>query len=403
MTPLPSPARVVRSGSAAGSLAWRTDEPGPPWMRGSPVNVIRLADEDVVGRDAHRALRAAGGRLADLRERVEHLRAGSSGFCGGRVNSGDAERAPLGGLPAGRGPSRRPVASPGPTRIWPGRRRNGFSLSRLKATLRGSQRAGSSGMSNTLSDTRVAGKGRCARLRHRHRARTRRRGRPPRLRGRPRRAPAGVRGARRGRRRGGAVDGRARAGARRDRARRRRRRRRAPAAGGRDRRRTAGCARRAAEARMSLSLALTLQGDIAEALAEAERAEPALDGHAARADAGPARDDPAEARAPRRGAGGLPPAAGRVPPRGRRAVGGAAAVQPRRAAGLPRRAGRRRGRLPARRGAARVDRPGARRDPGPPQPRLGRRAPRRRPRRAGAGTTASRPSTASTASRSRCC
>src|SRR3954452_9447230 len=41
-----------------------------------------------------------------------------------------------------------------------------------------------------------------------------------------------------------------------------------------------GLGARAGEARMSLSLALTLQGATAEALAEADRAAPALDGEA---------------------------------------------------------------------------------------------------------------------------
>ena len=165
----------------------------------------------------------------------------------------------------------------------------------------------------------------------------------------------------------------------------------------------AGLTRRAAEARMSLALALTLTGASAEALAEADRAEPDLEG-------------PARARLQGQRAvilqklgrldealAGLPAAARRVPARRRRAVGGAAAVQPRRAAGLPRRARVRRERLPARGDAARVDRPGAGRDPGPPQPRLGRRAARRRPGRAGLVRPRRGRVPRSTACRWRCC
>ena len=235
-------------------------------------------------------------------------------------------------------------------------------------------------------------------------ARARRRGRPPRLGGRPRGAPAGRRGAR-----GGVDDLETRSVAERAlglaaiELGRRRRGGRAPAARGGVRVGGRAGARAPARRACACRWALTLQGTIGEALVEAERAEPALEGAARARMQAPARADPAAARAARRGAGGLPAAVGRVPPRRRRAVGGAAALQPRRAAGLPRRAERRRGRLRARGGAPRVDRPGARRDPGPPQPRLGRRAARRRPRGAGAGTTASRPSTARTACRSRCC
>ncbi len=134
---------------------------------------------------------------------------------------------------------------------------------------------------------------------------------------------------------------------------------------------------------MSLSWALTLQGTIGEALEEAERAVPVLEGTArARMQAQRALILQRLGRLDDALAGYRRPLSC-VPPRRRRAVGGAAAVQPRRPAGLSRRAGRGRGRLQARGGAARGQRPGARRDPGPPQLRLGRGASRRRPPGAG--------------------
>ena len=141
--------------------------------------------------------------------------------------------------------------------------------------------------------------------------------------------------------------------------------------------------RRAGEARMSLSWALTQQGDIASALVEAERALPALEG------ASRARMLAQRATILQRlgrfaeSLEGYRSAVDRVAAGRRRAVGSAAPVQPRRAAGPPGCAGCRRGRPAARRGAARLDRPDPRRDPGPPQPRLGRRAAWRRPGRAG--------------------
>ena len=154
---------------------------------------------------------------------------------------------------------------------------------------------------------------------------------------------------------------------------------------------------------MSLALALTLTGASRSARrGRPGRARPRRAG--AGAAPGPASGDPAEARTTRRGARGLPAAAGGVPARGRRAVGSAAVVHPRRAAGLPRRARSRRERLAARGGAARIDRPGAGRDPGPPQPRLGRRAARATcPTALATGYDGSRPSTARTACRWHCC
>ena len=85
--PLPSPRRVVRSGIVFGSLAWRTDEPGPPCRRGSPVSVIPSPTSTWLG-----ATRTGPcGRLAvALRSRAIASRtslAGSSGFCGVRVKA----------------------------------------------------------------------------------------------------------------------------------------------------------------------------------------------------------------------------------------------------------------------------------------------------------------------------
>ena len=101
----------------------------------------------------------------------------------------------------------------------------------------------------------------------------------------------------------------------------------------------AGLTRRAAEARMSLALALTLTGASAEALAEADRAEPVLEGPArARLQGQRAVILQKLGRLDEALAGYRRPLAC-VPARGRRAVGSAAVVQPRRAAGLPRRAG----------------------------------------------------------------
>ena len=127
-------------------------------------------------------------------------------------------------------------------------------------------------------------------------------------------------------------------------------------------------------------------------------------GHGAGADAGAAGADPAAARAAstRRSTGYRRPLDG-VPARGRplweaRLLCNRGVLQVYRGA-----LGAAEADFAARGGAARGRRPGAGRDPGPPQPRLGRGAPRRRPAGAGAGTTASRPSTARTASRWRCC
>ena len=133
---------------------------------------------------------------------------------------------------------------------------------------------------------------------------------------------------------------------------------------------------------MSLSWALTQQGTIGEALVEAERAVPALEGEArARMQMqralilqrlgrfGEALDGYRRPLSAFRRAGDALWEARLLCNRGVLQVHlgalGAAEAD-----------------LAARRGAARVDRPGAGRDPGPPQPRLGRRAPRRRPRRA---------------------
>ena len=41
--PLPSLASALRLGSAFGPNAGRTVEPGPPWMRGSPMKLIASA------------------------------------------------------------------------------------------------------------------------------------------------------------------------------------------------------------------------------------------------------------------------------------------------------------------------------------------------------------------------
>ena len=86
-TPLPSPRRVVRSGIDLGSFASRTEEPGPPCSRGSPVSVIAVSPTSTwLG--ATRTGPCARLTVA-LRSRAivsSTSLAGSSGFCGWRVN-----------------------------------------------------------------------------------------------------------------------------------------------------------------------------------------------------------------------------------------------------------------------------------------------------------------------------
>ena len=135
----------MRSGSAVGRLGQRG--PTSPARPGSAARREKLIasspTKHVVGRDPGRALRAVGRRLADARERVQHLAGRVLGVLRRARERGDAERSLSPGLPAGEH-LLHVGASPGPARIWPGRRRNGFFSSRLTATVRGSHRAGSS-------------------------------------------------------------------------------------------------------------------------------------------------------------------------------------------------------------------------------------------------------------------
>ena len=276
-TPFPSPARVVRSGSAFGSRATRAVEPGPPWIRGSPWKLIAFSPTKTwLG-----ATRAGPCARVDVALRMRASasstsRAGSSGFCGARWK----EVTPNGRTSPGFQPVRTfctSAASPGPTRIWPGRRRNGFFSSRLTATRRGSHCAGSSLMRATLSDVGVADK-----------AAVREAGGVLELADDAvRLASADARAARRLAEEAlaAADDAETRSTAERalglaavelgDAAAAVEHFRRAIAIA-----EAAGLRRRAAEARMSLALALTLTGASAEALAEADRAEPDLEGAA---------------------------------------------------------------------------------------------------------------------------
>ena len=276
-------------------------------------------------------------------------------------------------------------------------------MSRLRAILRGSQRAGSSLMPTPSLIRRVAGKAPLREgYRYRHRARTRRRSRAARLRRRPGRAQAGGLGALVGGERRGAVGGGASARVGRDRARRRRRGGLPPAPRGvlgRGRRARAARGRGADEPVVGADPA----GDDRRGAGRGGAGAARAGGLFAGADADAARDDPAAPGALRRVAGGLPERVERLATRRRRAVGGPPALQPRRAARAPRRV-----------------------EP-PPKPtccgprsctlRSARRSPRPRSATTSAGspravetcprrwrcTTASKPSTARKGCRWRCC
>ena len=193
-TPLPSPRRLVRSGSVLGSVARRTEEPGPPWSRGSPVSVIaRLADEHVVGRDAHRALRAAGRGLAHLaRSRRAPRAPGPPGSAGVRVKVVTPNvRRSAGFQPVSTFCDVRRVARAG--QDLAGAQQERVLLVAIEGDLAWVPALGQ--FAHIEHPLRSAGWRARVDVReassHHHRARTRRRSRPPRLRRRPRRPPAG--------------------------------------------------------------------------------------------------------------------------------------------------------------------------------------------------------------------